>query len=294
MDNKTRLGFIGLGTMGLPMAVNLLKSGLEVVGFNRSLPARQSFAAAGGTASDTIDEVIGGCDVIFLCLPTNDSVKQTVEKIISLGARGTVIADMGSTSPGIIKALCADAEKKGIAVLDCPVSGGQSGAVAGTLSIMCGGNEDAFARIKPLLRTMGTTVTLMGPSGCGSTAKLANNMMVGAHLSAMAESYAFAVKAGIDPSRLFEAIKNGFAQSAVMDAKVPKMLARDFSASARIEIHMKDIKNALELAKETGVELPLTELVLEQMTYLADNGMAKEDQCAMVKYYENTMGVTVE
>lgn len=294
MDNKMRLGFIGLGTMGLPMATNLLKSGLEVVGFNRSAPAREAFAAAGGIASDAIEDIISGCNVIFLCLPTNDSVKQTVEKIVSLGTTGTVIVDMGSTSPGIIKSLCADAEEKGIAVLDCPVSGGQSGAIAGTLSIMCGGNEDAFNRVKPLLQTMGTTVTLMGPSGCGSTAKLANNMMVGAHLSAMAESYAFAVKAGIDPSRLFEAIRNGFAKSAVMDAKVPKLLTRDFSASARIEIHMKDIKNALQLAKETGIELPLTELVLEQMTYLADNGMAKEDQCAMVKYYENTMGVIVE
>lgn len=294
MEEIIKLGFIGLGTMGLPMAKNLLKSGKPVVGFNRSAPAREAFAAAGGEAAESVGDIIDDCQVIFLCLPTNEALKQIVEQIIDNAKPGTIVADMGSTSPGIIKELFARASQRGIDLLDCPVSGGQSGAEAGTLTIMCGGDPTAFDRIERLLETMGTNVTLMGASGCGSTAKLANNMMVGAHLAAMSESYAFAVKAGIDPHKLFEAIKTGFAQSAVMDIKVPKMLSRDFSASARIQIHMKDIKNAMQLASETGVELPLTALVLEQMSYLADKGLAGEDQCAMVKYYEDAMGVIVE
>ncbi len=294
MDNSC-FGFIGLGTMGLPMAVNLHnKSGHTVLGFNRSAPARERFEAAGGRAAQSVEEIYAACSVIFLCLPTNDAVSAQVKGIINGCPAGTTVVDMGSTAPNIIRALAREAAGKGIYVLDCPVSGGLSGAQAGTLSIMCGGDEAAFGRIEEYLHAMGSSVVYMGGCGCGSTAKLANNMMVGAHLSAMAESYAFAVKAGIDPHRLFDAIHGGFAQSAVMDAKVPKLLDRDFSATARIEIHMKDIKNALTLADALGVELPLTELVCSQMQYLADKGLASEDQCTMVKVYEDAMGVTVE
>ena len=291
--SEMTLGFIGLGTMGLPMAVNLLKSGCPVLGYNRSAPARERFAALGGLAADSIDEIYARCGIVFLCLPTNDAVISQVQGLTERCAAETVSVDMGSTAPHIIRTLSGKAAEKGMALLDCPVSGGLPGAEAGTLSIMCGGEETVFLQIQPYLRTMGTSVVYMGASGCGSTAKLANNMMVGAHLSAMAESYAFAAKAGIEPRRLFDAIHGGFAQSAVMDAKVPKILERDFRATARIEIHMKDLKNALALADALQVELPLTSLVMDQMNWLAAHDLAKEDQCAMAKVYEAAMDVEI-
>ena len=159
---------------------------------------------------------------------------------------------------------------------------------------MCGGDPETFEAVRPYLEMMGKTVTYMGPSGCGSAAKVANNMMVGIHLVAMGEAFAFAKKAGLDPKTLFDAIKGGFAQSAVMDLKVPKILERDFSATARIAVHLKDENNALEMAEHLGVDLPMTKIVKEQMEYMKANGMVDEDQCALVKYYEHTMGVEVK
>ena len=149
--------------------------------------------------------------------------------------------------------------------------------------------KDTCLEIQP-----GSFVTLLGPSGCGSTAKVANNMMVGIHLCAMGEAFAFAKKAGLDPQTLFDAIKGGFAQSAVMDGKVPKLLSRDFSASARIAVHLKDINNAMDVAAHLGVELPMTEIVKEQMDWMDARGMIDEDQCALAKYYEDAMGVEIK
>lgn len=159
---------------------------------------------------------------------------------------------------------------------------------------MTGGEKEIYDKVKPYLEMMGKTVTYMGPSGCGSTAKLANNMMVGIHLVAMSEAFAFAKKAGLDPQTLFGAIKDGFAQSAVMDLKVPKILSRNFSASARIAVHLKDINNAMEMADHLSVDLPMTKIVKEQMDYMKDHGMIDEDQCALIKYYEDAMGVEVK
>lgn len=289
------LGFLGLGTMGLPMAVNLVrKSGRKILGYDVVSAAKERFVTEGGVVSNTAKELYCQCNVIFLCLPTNELLKQTVSQILEAGKPGTVIVDMGSTAPSVIKEMCILCRSYGMELIDSPVSGGQSGAVAGTLAIMSGGRKEAFDSVAPYLQMMGTSVTYMGESGCGSTAKLANNMMVGIHLSAMAESFAFAKKAGIDPEVLFQAIRGGFAQSAVLDAKAMKVISRNFEASARVEIHMKDIKNAVSLAKDLHVEIPMTQWVLTQMQFLADAGLSKEDHCALVKYYEDSMGVTIE
>ena len=187
-----------------------------------------------------------------------------------------------------------DREDAGMFLLDSPVSGGETGANGGTLVIMCGGEKEVFDEVRPYLLMMGKTATYMGPSGCGSTAKVANNMMVGIHLCAMGEAFAFAKKAGLDPQTLFDAIKGGFAQSAVMDGKVPKLLSRDFSASARIAVHLKDINNAMDVAAHLRVELPMTEIVKEQMDWMDARGMIDEDQCALAKYYEDAMGVEIK
>ena len=263
------LGYLGLGVMGYGMTGNLIdKSGCDIYGYDPVPALRERFAARGGKVLDDAKTLYKTCDIIFMCLPTNAIVKATITEIMETARPGTTIVDMGSTSPYVIQELHAAAVEKGFHLLDSPVSGGETGANGGTLVIMCGGEKEVFDEVRPYLLMMGKTATYMGPSGCGSTAKVANNMMVGIHLCAMGEAFAFAKKAGLDPQTLFDAIKGGFAQSAVMDGKVPKLLSRDFSASARIAVHLKDINNAMDVAAHLGVELPMTEIVKEQMDWM--------------------------
>lgn len=288
------IGYLGLGIMGYGMTSNLIqKSKGPVYGYDPVEAARIHFSQNGGVATADAQELYKTCDVIFMCLPTNEIVKNTITDIMSVARPGTTIVDMGSTSPYVIQALHKQAKEKGFHLIDSPVSGGKTGADAGTLVIMCGGEKEDFEEVRPYLEMMGKTVTYMGPSGCGSTAKLANNMMVGIHLLAMGEAFAFAKKAGLNSDVLFHAIKGGFAQSAVMDLKIPEVLKRNFEATARIAVHYKDINNALEMADHLGVDLPLTKIVQDQMTWMKERGMIDEDQCALVKYYENAMGVEI-
>ena len=289
------LGYLGLGVMGYGMTGNLIdKSGGPVYGYDPVPALRERFAQRGGRAVDDARTLYETCDLIFMCLPTNAIVQATITEIMETARPGTTIVDMGSTSPYVIQALHAAAVEKGFRLLDSPVSGGEAGANGGTLVIMCGGEREVFDDVKPYLEMMGKTVTYMGPSGCGSTAKVANNMIVGIHLCAMGEAFAFAKKAGLDPKTLFAAIRGGAAQSAVLDAKAPKLLARDFSASARIAVHLKDINNAMEVAARLGVELPLSGIVKEQMDWMDAHGMIDEDQCALAKYYEDAMGLEIK
>jgi 2-hydroxy-3-oxopropionate reductase len=191
----------------------------------------------------------------------------------------------------MIRVLYEKSKSRKIALLDSPVSGGEPAAIDGTLVLMCGGDRDAFDRVLPLLRTMGTTVTYMGGSGNGDVAKIANNMIVGCHLAALGEAFCFAQKAGLDIETLFEAIKNGFAGSAVMNAKAPRLIERDFSPSARIAVHQKDLKNAAELAARMNVKIPLSEIVLDYMNQMEAQGRVDEDHCAIARIYEQSMGI---
>jgi 2-hydroxy-3-oxopropionate reductase len=159
---------------------------------------------------------------------------------------------------------------------------------------MCGGDKEIFDEVKPLLLTIGNSATYMGQAGCGSVAKLANNMIVGCNIGAVSESFAFAVKAGIDPEVLFNAIKGGFAGSEVMNAKIPKIISRNFEASARISVHQKDLKNAVNMAEELCVEIPMSKLVLDYMNEMEAQGKINEDHCAIAKIYEKNMGVEIK
>ncbi len=290
-----KVGFIGMGIMGLPMATNILKkSDCSVVGFDVVEASRIKFAEAGGFTVADIKEVYEHCDVIFLCLPKNELVESMVKEIIAYGKKGTIIVDFSSTFPGVIRKLYPEVKAAGMSLIDSPVSGGEIGAVAGTLVVMCGGDKEIFDEVKDLIACVGSTVTYMGSTGCGDVAKLANNMIVGCNLIAVSEAYAFAVKAGLDPEVLFDAIKGGFAQNAVMDVKVPKIISRDFSASARIAVHQKDMKNAAQLAKDMDVEIPMSALVLHYMNRMEEAGLINEDQCALVKMFEQDMGIEVK
>ena len=290
-----KVGFIGMGIMGLPMATNILKkSGCSVVGFDVVEASRIKFAEAGGFTVADIQEVYENCDVIFLCLPKNELVESAVKEIIAHGKKGTIIVDFSSTFPGVIRKLYPEVKAADMSLIDSPVSGGEIGAVAGTLVVMCGGDKEVFDEVEDLIGCVGSRVTYMGASGCGDVAKLANNMIVGCNLIAVSEAYAFAVKAGLDPEVLFNAIKDGFAQNAVMDVKVPKIISRDFSASARIAVHQKDMKNAAQLAKDMDVDIPMSALVLHYMNRMDEAGLINEDQCALVKMFEQDMGIEVK
>jgi len=290
-----KLGFVGMGIMGLPMATNILKkSGQDVLGFDVVEASRVKFAEAGGQATADATEIYKTCDVIFLCLPKNELVERVTKDIIAAAKAGTIIVDFSSTAPGVIRTLFPLAKEAGMTLLDCPVSGGEIGAVEATLVVMSGGEKEVFDEMKPLLDCVGARVTYMGESGCGDVAKLANNMIVGCNLVAVSEAFAYATKAGIDPDVLYRAIKDGFAQNAVMDIKVPKIISRDFSASARIAVHQKDMKNAVQLADDMGVEIPMSKYVLDCMNKMEDAGLINEDQCALVKVYEKEMGIEVK
>ncbi|HBD65011.1 MAG TPA: hypothetical protein DC038_11330, partial [Clostridiales bacterium] len=207
---------------------------------------------------------------------------------------GTVIVALSSTAPSVIRDMYPNCREAGISLLDSPVSGGEAGAVAGTLAIMCGGEKHVFDEVEPLLHHIGKTATYMGGTGCGAVAKLANNMIVGCNIGAVGEALAFAVKAGLDPMTLYNAIKDGFAGSAVLDSKAPKIISRNFEASARIAVHQKDLKNAVDLADELNIEIPMSRMIFDYMNEMESDGMVNEDHCAIAKVYEKRMGVEIK
>ena len=290
-----KMGFLGLGVMGLPMAINLAKKNNEtVMGYDVFEERRNIFKDKGGIPVDNVENIYKNCDIIFLSLPTNDIAKNSIQQIIELGRKGTIIVDLGSTAPNVMRELYEKAKAKGIKLLGSPVSGGEPGAINGKLVIMCGGDKDVFNEMEPILLKIGSNATYMGSIGCGNVAKLANNMMVAIHLGAVVEAYTFAVKGGLDPNLLFSAIKEGSAGSTVMNQKVPKIISRDFSASAKMALHLKDLMNAKQLASEMNVDIPLSEMIIDFMNEMKNEGKIKEDHCAIVKVYEKKMGIEVK
>ena len=288
-----KIGFLGLGVMGLPMAKNLVKkSGCEVLGFDVAQNRLDEFAAAGGTPVKEQTDIYKQCDIIMQILPTHAIIRKSVEDAVRYGKRGNIIIDLSSTAPDIIQDLYKTVKEAGMYLLDSPISGGNPMAIAGTLAIMTGGDKEVFESVKPLLECMGHPV-YTGGSGSGSVTKLVNNMVAGAYMVVIAEAYAFAAKAGIDLQTTFEATRGGFAGGPLYDNKVPKIIKRDYEPGARIAVHRKDIINAKHYAHKLDVDTPMTDVVLHVMDWMNDNGHIDDDQAALVKYYEDKMGVQV-
>lgn len=288
-----KIGFLGMGVMGLPMAINVAKrSGYTVLGYDVVESRRMAFAAAGGTAVDDPLEIYTGCDVIMQMLPTHAIIRDSIEKAVQYDKQGRVIVDLSSTAPDIIQEMYRKVRAAGMFLLDSPVSGGNPMAEAGTLAIMTGGDKEIFEQVKPLLACMGTPV-YVGGSASGSITKLVNNMIGGAYLAAMAEGYAFAAKAGIDLQTTFEATRTGFVGGPMYENKIPKIIARDYEPGARIAVHRKDILNAKHYAHRLGIDTPVTDVTLHIMDWMNDNGYIDIDQAGMVKYFEDKMDVTV-
>ena len=288
-----KIGFLGMGVMGLPMAKNVVKkSGLPVMGYDVVQKQLDAFQEAGGIPVSDPVEIYKECDVILQILPTHPIIRNSVEQAIKYGKPGNVIVDLSSTAPDIVLEMDKETKAAGMFLLDSPVSGGNPMAIAGTLAIMVGGDKEAFEKVKPVLECMGHPV-YTGGSASGSVTKLVNNMIGGAMLVAIAEGYAFAAKAGIDLQTTFDATRGGFAGGPLYDNKVPKLIHRDYEPGARIAVHRKDILNAKHYAHHMGVDTPMTDVVLRVMDWMNDNGHINEDQIAMVKYFEDKMDVKV-
>lgn len=284
-----RIGFIGLGIMGKPMSLHLVKAGFEVTVFDINVSAVDEIAAEGAKPASSPMEVGENSDVIFTMLPNGEHVKSVLlnENGVIKGAKpGSVVVDMSSISPVVSKEITAALEAYGIEMIDAPVSGGEPKAIDGTLSIMAGGKEEIFNKIKPILAHMGQDITLVGENGCGATAKLANQILVNVHIAAMSEALILGAKAGIDLEKMYQAIRGGLAGSAVLDAKVPLILERNFVAGGRIDINAKDLTNVMETAHSIGVPLPLTSQVLEMFHSMKADGKSADDHGGLIQHYE--------
>ncbi len=281
------IGFLGMGVMGLPMAKNLVqKSGCDVYGYDVASKQMEAFSAAGGHPVAEMDDIYKQCDVIMQMLPTHAIIVDSIERAITYGKKGNIIIDLSSTAPHIILELYPKVQEAGMYLLDSPVSGGNPKAIDGTLAIMTGGDKAVFDTVKPLLECMGQPVYTGGP-GSGDVTKLVNNTIVGAYLAAIAEGYAFAAKAGIDLQTTFEATRTGFVGGPLYENKVPKIIARDYEPGARIAVHRKDLINAKAYSHNLVIDLPVTDVTLRIMDWMADNGYIDIDQAGMIKYFED-------
>lgn len=290
------IGFIGLGIMGKPMARNLLKAGYALVVYDLVPAAVQELVAAGAQAGTSPKDVAMRSEVIITMLPNSPHVKTAVlgqNGVIEGLQPGAMVVDMSSIAPSASQELAAALGKKGVPMLDAPVSGGEPKAVNATLAIMVGGPEATFHAVKDILAKMGSSVTHVGAVGSGNVTKLANQMIVALNIAAVAEALVLATKAGVEPERVFQAIRGGLAGSTVMEAKVPMILAGNFQPGFRIELHIKDLMNALDTAHEVGVPIPLTSQVLEFMQALKVDGKAKEDHSGLVQFYEQLAKIQV-
>ena len=294
---KPTVCFIGLGIMGKPMAANLLKSGYSLIVFNRTREKMAALVEKGAVAADSISYCARRADVTITMLPDSSEVSEVI-----LGGNGVAesakpnatVIDMSSISPVVSQKIGEILREKNIDFLDAPVSGGESGAIAGTLAIMVGGSEAAFDKVKPILQTMGESVKRVGDIGAGNYAKLANQIIVALNIAAVGEAFALAQKAGLDPEALYDAIRNGLAGSRVLDAKVPKVMKRQFDPGFRLKLHQKDLKNVLETARQIHVPLPLTAIVQQMLTTLIADGKGDLDHGALVQFAEKLSGVTIQ
>ena len=293
--NET-LGFIGLGIMGKPMAKNLISAGYKLVVLDINQGPVEELKAMGAEAAISPSEVASRVEKIITMLPDGPEVEEVVlgeNGIIENATSKTALIDMSSISPTVSQKIAKALEEKGARALDAPVSGGEPGAVSGQLAIMVGGPEDLFDDVKPIFDVVGKSAVLVGGTGAGQTTKLVNQILVGIHIEAMGEALLLATKAGVDPGKVYEAIKGGLAGSNVLNAKVPLLLERNFKPGFRIKLHQKDLKNALEASESLGLSLPVTGIVQEMITSLVAEGHGDDDHGGIVQALEKKNGVEI-
>ena len=291
------LGFVGLGIMGRPMLNHLLKAGHKVVAFTRNTETLDACVAAGAERAASNREVGERASMIFTMLPDGLEVEAVVlgsGGILDGCKPGALIVDMSSINPLVSQTLAAACAAKGVDFADAPVSGGEPKAVEGTLAIMVGASPEVFAKAEPLLKCMGSSVTLTGPVGAGNTTKLANQIMVACNIAAMGEALALATRCGLDPEVVFNAVKGGLAGSAVLNAKGPMLIARNFKPGFKIQLHQNDLRNALKTAEAKQMFLPLTGMVQQMLLSLMGDGKGEFDHSAIATFIEAPSHVEVK
>ncbi|MBR2485310.1 MAG: 2-hydroxy-3-oxopropionate reductase [Clostridia bacterium] len=291
------IGFIGLGIMGKPMSKNLIKAGYSLVVNDINKAAVEEVVACGAKAAETAAEVAAQSDILFTMLPNSPHVKTVVcgaNGVLEGAKPGLIVVDTSSIAPLASQEIAKACAETGVKMIDAPVSGGEPKAIDGTLAFMVGGDKDVFESVKDLLLIMGSSAVLCGDVGAGNTTKLANQVIVALNIAAVSEAFMLAKKAGVDPHLVFDAIKGGLAGSTVMNAKAPMIMDQNFKPGFKIDLHIKDLNNALETAHGVGAPLPLTASVMEILQNLHFNGCGQDDHSGIAKYYQKLTGTTIE
>jgi 2-hydroxy-3-oxopropionate reductase len=288
MEGKT-IGFIGVGIMGKPMAANLLKAGYQVTVHDVNPDPVQELVAQGAGSADSAKAVTERSDIVITMLPDSPDVEDVVlgaGGVIEAAQGGLILIDMSSINPLVAQKIEKAVAEKGVRMLDCPVSGGEPGAISGSLAIMCGGDAALFEECKDLLLVMGKSAVHVGPIGAGNFTKLANQIIVAINIEAVGEALVLAQKAGLDPARVFDAIKGGLAGSSVLNAKAPMVMERNFKPGFKIKLHQKDLNNALMTAKDLDVPLPMTGIVQQFLSALMVDGRGDDDHGSIMRVIE--------
>ena len=295
-DARPTIGFIGLGIMGAPRARNLLAAGYELTVLDVVREPMDALVAEGASAGSTPAQVAADTDVLITMLPDSPQVEE-----VYLGPDGAYDAlregwlsiDMSSIAPGTARTLAERASGAGTDALDAPVSGGDKGAIAGTLSIMVGGSEVAFERARPILEVMGATIVHCGPAGAGQVVKVCNQVVVGVVIEAVSEALVLGAKAGVDPARIADVLQGGLAATKVLEMRRDNFLSGTFEPGFRIRLHLKDLKNAFELARDTDVVLPAAAVVEQLMRAAVANDRGEFDHSGLVTVLEDLVGARV-
>ncbi|WP_034916640.1 2-hydroxy-3-oxopropionate reductase [Erwinia sp. 9145] len=291
-----KIGFIGLGIMGKPMSKNLIKAGYSLVVRDHNPESVAELVSAGAIAADSAKAVAEQSDIIITMLPNSPQVKEVVlgENGVIDGAKpGTIVIDMSSIAPLASREIHAELAKKNVGLLDAPVSGGEPKAVDGTLSVMVGGDKELFDKCYDIMKSMAGSVVHTGDIGAGNVTKLANQVIVALNIAAMSEALTLATKAGVNPDLVYQAIRGGLAGSTVLDAKAPMVMDRNFKPGFRIDLHIKDLANALDTSHGVGAQLPLTAAVMEMMQALRADGLGSADHSALACYYEKLAKIDI-
>jgi 2-hydroxy-3-oxopropionate reductase len=285
-----KVGFIGLGIMGKPMAKNLMEAGYDLVLYNRTLEKAEELAEDGAEVAANPREVAENSDIVVTMLPDSPDVRNVVageDGVLEGIKEGVLLVDMSTISPVVTEELAAAVKEKGASMLDAPVSGGDVGAIEGTLSIMVGGSEEDFERAKPLFDVMGKTVNHVGPTGAGQVTKAANQVVVALTIEAVSEALVLGSKGGVAPEKILDVLSGGLAGNKVMEVKREKFLSHEFDPGFRSELHHKDLGIALAAGREYGVVLPVTAIVDQMLLTMKKKGWGGEDHSALLRVIED-------
>ena len=294
---EKKVGFVGLGIMGRPMAKNLLKAGFSLVVYDLNKEAVEDVVKAGAASAHSSREVAQRTEVIIVMVPDSPEVKEVVlgkDGVLEGANPGSLVIDMSSINPLVSQEIARELKKKEVDMLDAPVSGGEPGAVQGTLAIMVGGEEGIFKECLKVFEAMGKNIVYVGPIGAGGVTKLVNQIIVALNIAAVGEAFTLGVKAGLDPQTIFQAIRGGLAGSTVLEAKAPMIIGRNFKPGFKIKLHHKDLNNALTTAKDVGVPLPLTSLVQQIVVSLIIDGKGENDHSAIATFFEKMARVEIQ